>query len=378
MVPALRQAAGQFPPIGDLALLADREVAALVAPSGNVEWLCLPDMDSSSVFGALLDRSAGRFRVGPAEMLVPADQRYVVGSMVLETAWMTRSGLLVVRDALTISPWADEQRAPSQRRPPGDGRAEHLLLRTMKCVQGHVTLSCRLRADVRLWPTCGPLELRGSRLSHRESDRSRRRDDATPGQQPSPRIRGRPRGGARDVASVGACFRGPVLGRWRPARDDRRRLPPDRTHVRVLAPLGRQRPLPRPSLARASAPECADAQGADVRADRRYCCRAHHLTAACAGRLAQLGPPLYVRARLGLGTTCFVRTRFCVGSGRLSRLPRRGLTRKAAAAEPLPAQRRESTRGVPSSPTCAAMAEQFLCVSATRRSVTHSTTSAPR
>jgi hypothetical protein len=49
-VPLLRQTAAQFPPVGDLAFLADREVAALVAPSGNVEWLCLSEMDSSSVF----------------------------------------------------------------------------------------------------------------------------------------------------------------------------------------------------------------------------------------------------------------------------------------------------------------------------------------
>ena len=88
---------GQFPPIGDLAFLSDGEAAGLVASDGNVEWLCLPDLDSPSVFGALLDRGAGRFRVGPASVLVPAGQRYLLASMVMETTWMTRSGLLVVR-----------------------------------------------------------------------------------------------------------------------------------------------------------------------------------------------------------------------------------------------------------------------------------------
>jgi alpha,alpha-trehalase len=44
-----------FPPIAEYAFLSDRQVQALVAPSGNVEWLCLPRPDSPSVFGAILD-----------------------------------------------------------------------------------------------------------------------------------------------------------------------------------------------------------------------------------------------------------------------------------------------------------------------------------
>ena len=55
-----------FPPIAEYAFLSDRQVQALVAPSGSVEWLCLPRPDSPSVFGATLDRAAGHFRLGPA------------------------------------------------------------------------------------------------------------------------------------------------------------------------------------------------------------------------------------------------------------------------------------------------------------------------
>ena len=53
-----------FPPIGDYAFLSDCQTSALIAPSGNVEWMCLPRMDSPSVFAAMLDRDARRVPAG--------------------------------------------------------------------------------------------------------------------------------------------------------------------------------------------------------------------------------------------------------------------------------------------------------------------------
>jgi GH15 family glucan-1,4-alpha-glucosidase len=53
------------PPIADYAFLSDCESNCLIVPSGAVEWMCLPRHDSPSVFGAILDRAAGSFRLGP-------------------------------------------------------------------------------------------------------------------------------------------------------------------------------------------------------------------------------------------------------------------------------------------------------------------------
>jgi GH15 family glucan-1,4-alpha-glucosidase len=128
-----------FPPIADYAFLSDCHTGILIAPDGSVEWMCLPRFDSPSVFGAMLDRRAGAFRVGPYGLMVPLSVRYVPGTMVLETTWMTPSGWIVVRDAMTIGAWEDEHvEKASHTRPPTDEDAEHILVRMIECTQGQV------------------------------------------------------------------------------------------------------------------------------------------------------------------------------------------------------------------------------------------------
>ncbi len=131
-----------FPPIADYAFLSDCETNCLIAPSGAVEWMCLPRPDSPSVFTAVLDRGAGAFRLGPYDEMVPAARRYLPGSLMLETTWQTRTGWLIVRDALCMGPWHNvDERSRTHRRSPTDFDAEHCLLRTVKCVSGSVDVS---------------------------------------------------------------------------------------------------------------------------------------------------------------------------------------------------------------------------------------------
>jgi GH15 family glucan-1,4-alpha-glucosidase len=129
-----------FPPIADYAFLSDCNTTALIAPNGAVEWMCLPRSDSPSVFTALLDRAAGFFRFGPLDTQVPAQRRYVPGSMALETTWSTVGGWLVVRDALAMGPWQGRERIEGQRRPPEDYTGRGLLVRMATCISGQVDL----------------------------------------------------------------------------------------------------------------------------------------------------------------------------------------------------------------------------------------------
>jgi alpha,alpha-trehalase len=134
-------ASSAYPPIADYGFLSDCHTTALVAPSGNIEWMCAPRMDSPSIFGAILDRDAGGFRIGPADVKVPAGRRYLPGTMVLETSWETPTGWVVIRDVLSIGPWHDEEeRSAIHRRAPTDYESDNVLVRTVKCVQGSVEI----------------------------------------------------------------------------------------------------------------------------------------------------------------------------------------------------------------------------------------------
>jgi alpha,alpha-trehalase len=127
-----------FPPIADYAFLSNCHTGALVAPDGSVDWLCVPSFDSPSVFGSLLDRQAGSFRFGPYGVDFPVTRAYEPGTHVLSTTWRTRTGWAVVRDALTIYAGAGPDRVIRHTRPPTDEDADHMLVRTVECFDGHV------------------------------------------------------------------------------------------------------------------------------------------------------------------------------------------------------------------------------------------------
>ncbi|HEY1833650.1 MAG TPA: glycoside hydrolase family 15 protein [Solirubrobacteraceae bacterium] len=137
-VSAARSPSSPFPPIADYGFLSDCHTGALVASDGSIEWMCLPHFDSPSVFGAMLDRGAGSWRVGPYGIYVPAGRRYIPGTNMIETTWMTPQGWLRVVDALTIGPWHDNKHGSSHTRPPTDYDADHLVVRMIECIQGQV------------------------------------------------------------------------------------------------------------------------------------------------------------------------------------------------------------------------------------------------
>jgi GH15 family glucan-1,4-alpha-glucosidase len=101
-----------FAPIGEYAAIGDGRTVALVAADGAIDWMTMPTIASPTVFAALLDPDrGGRFALAPA---VPArsSRRYLAGTNVLETEFVTEHGRVRVTDWLatqdgSLLPWLE-------------------------------------------------------------------------------------------------------------------------------------------------------------------------------------------------------------------------------------------------------------------------------
>jgi GH15 family glucan-1,4-alpha-glucosidase len=143
MTPADGQSAAApspFPPIDEYAFLSDCHTGALIAADGSVDWLCVPRFDAPSIFGTLLDREAGNFRLAPFGTNVPISRAYEPGTNTLVTTWRTPDGWVAIKDALTMGTREGEDTVTPHTRPPADDDADHTLVRTVECLDGRVEI----------------------------------------------------------------------------------------------------------------------------------------------------------------------------------------------------------------------------------------------
>ncbi|TVR95527.1 MAG: glycoside hydrolase family 15 protein [Rhodospirillales bacterium] len=127
-----------YQPIENYGMIGDLHTVALVGLNGSIDWLCLPDFSSPSVFAAILDdNKGGRFRIAPATEDVTYKQFYWPETNVLVTRFLTRGGAAELTDFMPL-----ETNARSERH-------HHRVVRRLTVNRGRLdfSLTCRPAFD---------------------------------------------------------------------------------------------------------------------------------------------------------------------------------------------------------------------------------------
>ncbi|OQW37345.1 MAG: hypothetical protein A4E19_13690 [Nitrospira sp. SG-bin1] len=124
----------------DYALIGDCRSAALISSSGSLDWLCLPQFDSPSVFNRLLDHARGGYFSITPSCSFSAHRAYRDSTAVLMTEFRTESGMVRVTDCMPVMPEEDKRRRLTPWRS---------VLRYIEGVEGTVPLQigCRPRPN---------------------------------------------------------------------------------------------------------------------------------------------------------------------------------------------------------------------------------------
>ena len=95
--------ASRYAPIGEYGVIGDLHTVALVGMDGSIDFLCLPDFDSPSVFAALVDAErGGRFQIAPVLGSAARKQLYLPDTNVLLTRFLDDNGVAEVSDFMPV------------------------------------------------------------------------------------------------------------------------------------------------------------------------------------------------------------------------------------------------------------------------------------
>jgi GH15 family glucan-1,4-alpha-glucosidase len=93
----------KYQPIENYGVIGDLHTAALVGMDGSIDFMCFPQFDSPTIFGALLDdKNGGRFRLAPEFHQPRRRQLYLPDSCILLSRFFSEDGVAEVSDFMPI------------------------------------------------------------------------------------------------------------------------------------------------------------------------------------------------------------------------------------------------------------------------------------
>ena len=122
-----------FEPIENYGVIGNMQSTALVGMNGSIDFLCYPDFDSPTVFGALLDdKNGGRFQIAPQLTNARVRQLYLPETNILLTRFLADEGVAELTDYMPIE---DTGEQPNE------------IVRTVSVIKGniHFTTRCQPR-----------------------------------------------------------------------------------------------------------------------------------------------------------------------------------------------------------------------------------------
>lgn len=88
--------------ISDYGIIGNCRSSALISKTGSIDWCCLPDFDSPSIFARLLDdERGGYFNIG-AKGDYTTTQRYLVNTNILVTKYVSEDAVFEIIDFMPI------------------------------------------------------------------------------------------------------------------------------------------------------------------------------------------------------------------------------------------------------------------------------------
>jgi GH15 family glucan-1,4-alpha-glucosidase len=125
--------------ITDYTLIGNCRSAALVSKYGSIDWCCIPEFHSPSIFTALLDQEmGGSFQLQPGSSY-EASQNYIDHTNVVETWFSCAEGTVKITDCFVALEEKDKQ---AQIFP------DHEILRIVEGIEGTVKMSCKYAPKV--------------------------------------------------------------------------------------------------------------------------------------------------------------------------------------------------------------------------------------